>query len=715
MKQIYSILSTKNLIVFISTILSIIVVWNFRDSITESIFPGKSFSGRSLQFQLLFFVIYFLFSELIIYNILMFLFPGYLFAKLQQNHEVIKASGKINFTITPDESKKNISPETFLSNFIFSFISVFTLLILEWVFIISKESFMDDMAILEKIAILFQSIWIIFVISSFMLMVIWFFTRLFKDSKVTTFLSIIMIMVPGLIFTISAMLVFDNFTYIILGKGIVNTNKIFPIIYALGFVLFFNKTTLIIKKYTYRRDSYQKVYYSIFGVLFGLSTLSAISGIFHQVNLSDSFSGFVPQNQPNILLIGADGLNADHVPVYGYHRNTTPFLNSIVNEVLISENNFSNAGSSAGSVVSIFTSKPPFSTRVLNLPDALRGTDAYEHLPGLLNDSGYYNVEITYMRYVDAYLSNVRNGFDRVNGKEVNSNLFSQLFGKIYPVESQYFLDVVLERVSDRLLHIFMIRKMPNPYLEIHTPNSSLDYQYRIPELMKLAKSSDEPFFFHVHLLGTHGPFYHLRSRNFSGDQVQTQKWETDFYDDAILEFDMYIKDLYKLLQETGRLENTIIIIYSDHPQSRDTTERIPLIIRFPNGDFSGRIKENTQNMDISPTILTYLGIPQPRWMEGESMIGTKINNHRIVYSATWRKPKEENQNKRVYKQFGSFRAISCDSYVEFSAISKKWSWGKIAGHTSPCSDNEFITYEMLQDELINRIRKDGFPTEIME
>jgi hypothetical protein len=319
------------------------------------------------------------------------------------------------------------------------------------------------------------------------------------------------------------------------------------------------------------------------------------------------------------------------------------------------------------------------------------------------------------MRYVDAYLTNVRNGFDRVNGKEVNSNLFSKLFGKIYPVESQYFLDVVLERVSDRLFHIFMIRKMPNPYLEIHTPNSSLDYQYRNPELMEMTKSSDEPFFFHVHLLGTHGPFYHLQTRTYSGDREQIEKWEADFYDDAILEFDMYIRDLYLVLQETGRLENTIIIIYSDHPQSRDTTERIPLIMRFPYGEYSGRIKENTQNLDISPTVLTYLGIPKPDWMEGKSLLSPMIDMNRFIYSATWRRPKEENQHKRIYKQFGSFRAIACDTYVEFSATTKKWSYGKIQGHTTPCFENNPFTKEMLEEKLIQRIQLDGFPTDLME
>ncbi len=30
--------------------------------------------------------------------------------------------------------------------------------------------------------------------------------------------------------------------------------------------------------------------------------------------------------KPNIILIGIDSLRADHMGVYGYHRNTTPHI-----------------------------------------------------------------------------------------------------------------------------------------------------------------------------------------------------------------------------------------------------------------------------------------------------------------------------------------------------------------------------------------------------
>ena len=178
-------------------------------------------------------------------------------------------------------------------------------------------------------------------------------------------------------------------------------------------------------------------------------------------------------------------MTADEMSIYGYSRNTTPFINSIVDQALIAEANFPQTGSSLGSLISIFTSKLPTRTGVVNMPDALIGDDSNEHLPGLLKDLGYTNVDITFDLYSNVTLANVRNGFDRINGVDVNTNPLVIRMGKILPVNSEYNIELLSKRITDRLQHILFIRIMTNPFEEVTMQPGRKDATSRIPELMR--------------------------------------------------------------------------------------------------------------------------------------------------------------------------------------------------------------------------------------
>ena len=57
--------------------------------------------------------------------------------------------------------------------------------------------------------------------------------------------------------------------------------------------------------------------------------------------------------RPNILLLGSDGLNADRTSLFGYERDTTPFLVRFAREALVFENAFPNGASTASSTISL--------------------------------------------------------------------------------------------------------------------------------------------------------------------------------------------------------------------------------------------------------------------------------------------------------------------------------------------------------------------------
>jgi hypothetical protein len=511
--------------------------------------------------------------------------------------------------------------------------------------------------------------------------------------------------------------VFDNFTYNILGIGIVDSHSIFRASYGLAFFLFINKTFCKIKFPDNQKPLSPKwKFFAVMAItLFTVGTISTIAGIVTKTSRLAEQSSVPPVRTPNIILIGSDGVTANEMSIYGYSRNTTPFINSISGQALIAEANFPQTGSSLGSLISIFTSKLPTRTGVVNMPDALIGDDSNEHLPGLLKDIGYTNVDITFDLYSNVTLANVRNGFDRINGVDVNTNPLVIRLGKILPVNSEYNVELLSKRIMDRLQHILFIRIMTNPFEEVTMQPGRKDATSRIPELMSYIQNGNEPYFIHVHLLGTHGPMYKTSSTTFSQGRKQKKDFDIDFYDDAIVDFDTYIHDLVTTLEESGKLNNTVVIIYSDHPRARAAYQHTPLLFWFPNDQYAGQITSNTQNMDIAPTILDYLGEPVPNWMEGESLLKGDPSPERPIYSVLWKDPKKNKLPNQTLLKFGDLRMIICNQFVEFSSEDMEWHSGEVMDKSSAClSDTQFTTEEM-KDILLERLQQDGVDTTLME
>jgi len=119
-----------------------------------------------------------------------------------------------------------------------------------------------------------------------------------------------------------------------------------------------------------------------------LLILAILVPLIHQTNKKNVFWGNQTENAntelPNFFLITADGLNADHMSIYGYERKTTPFLDRWENQSSLVENGFTNSAKTTGSLISTITGKYPSDTRVLFPPDVLKNENSYQHLPQIL-------------------------------------------------------------------------------------------------------------------------------------------------------------------------------------------------------------------------------------------------------------------------------------------------------------------------------------------
>ncbi len=603
-----------------------------------------------------------------------------------------------------------------------SFLASFAYIASEWLFLVTKPSSINALPVFEKIAIPIFSAALMSVIAALFQFIFWAIARPFRESK---WANVLQLLIPAGILSATALLLIDNFTYTTLSFGIITSQGLTRFLYGLGFLLliaFFVKDLIKLSHFLIESRSRKKLVSVpfVFAVMLAIVIIVLATSARNKqsINPTSSQAG----NLKNVVLITADGLNAEQMSVYGFEKETTPFLDSIASRTLIAQNNFSNSGSTTGSLTSILTGKYPTTTRVLSRPDILRGEDSYQSLPAILKSLGYYSAQYSFGYYADAYAINFKNAFDFANGRTSQSNSLFGLQNLPIPSNYEYFLYELQNRLLPRLKHIFFIKTMENEFQQVNDlAKFSKVYvdREKIYHVIDALSSAEQPVFLHVHWMKTHGQYFNPRNRVFSeGLDLENQEpWSLPFYEDAILDFDEDLGFLYQELEKLGVLEDTLIIIGSDHASQFVTTRRIPLIFLFPEAQNSQLLTADTQNLDIAPTILDYLGIGIPTWMEGSSLlagnppyrpiIGVQNSNIIEVEEQGWLM--DETFNTPPFYQFDLIGVQNCGLWTQLNLENLAWSTQEISSYQPICDANEQLSANQIRQTIIERLKKDGF------
>lgn len=600
---------------------------------------------------------------------------------------------------------------------------------MEWLFQITKPSFMDDMQLWAKVKILLISG--LFV--TLLIMIFWFVLFLLQMTISKRFP-----LWHHLIFQISAasiwsclfLILIDNFTYTVLRIGILSVGTLCRVLYAVIFltVFLYLLKRLSVSNRSVAKDKTDKICKFTAGILVIISFVMA-GFVYRSGSLENDPTGIGMQasRRPNVILLSTDGLNASHMSVYGYERDTTPFITELAKNSLISRNHFTNSSATTGSITSVLTGKNPLTTHVLKPAQALMGLNMYQHLPWFMKVNGYQTISIGIPYYVDVNVINFKNAFDEVNQRNNTSEKLISNFSSSGYDSEMYFLVSIFERINDRLRQIFFIKSQQSKNLKIPNFNQltgsaddeQLDYLFQRMDTIFRMK---QPLFVQIHLLGTHGEVFNPSDRVFSKDLSQNEEWMTDFYDDAILNFDHQTEKIVEYLKENGEFDNTLLVIYSDHGQHWTTTDKLPLIIHFPEDAYQGILTANTQNVDIAPTILDYMQIPIPSWMEGNSLI-QPLDPVRLIVAplhkggelVSEKELEQQNQNStKIDKPNDLFRLltiIQCQNWYLFDLDEQKLvKEGVFEDHSCPCSVEEMDSLLDIEKKLGKILTLHGYP-----
>lgn len=613
--------------------------------------------------------------------------------------------------------------------FVFTSAAAYWLVFMEWLFSATGASFMDRMSLGQKLEVFLLSGLMLTCLSLLLLTIVLALALSLRAVRLSWVAFLIAELAPTALLVMMIVLMADNFTYVIFRFGIITSTGFLRIIYGILVGVIFGSIYLQRLK-SWKLDSDNKKstvnFRLLSGITMGLFGISLVVAflrfdpVFPAAALANQPEATAP-DRPNIILIGSDGLTAKNMSIYGYERDTTPTIRELGSTSLLAENAFSNSGNTLGSIVSIFTSKLPTQTGVMYPPDILQGPDALEHLPGILSRAGYRTIQFGVPYYVDAYTMNVQDGFDMVNQRSIYKDPLVSAWRNAGYDLSAYFIYKLEEKLTNRFLHAYYLDTISNPFSVVTQPASFLEDRQKVDQLLTLLNRKDTPLFVHVHLMGTHGPKFNIAEGKYSQGQEQSEDWMVDFYDDAILSIDRYVGEIIDYLKRSGQYDNTILIIYTDHTIRFGIRDRIPMILHFPEDRYAGTITSNVQNLDIAPTILDYLGLAVPDWMNGSSLLSANPGNDRLIFSARLNESKivqseqgwglDVGRLRPPFYQFQAIQVVACERWYELDLWTQAMDSGTIEQHTAPCAESDLPGKEESIQSIIQMLSSQGYDT----
>jgi arylsulfatase A-like enzyme len=220
-------------------------------------------------------------------------------------------------------------------------------------------------------------------------------------------------------------------------------------------------------------------------------------------------------------------------------------------------------------------------------------------------------------------------------------------------------------------------------------------------------------------MMGTHGEKFRPSKRVYSTEEDYETLWHIGSYDDAIMDFDRHVEETYQLLEDSGLLESTVLIISSDHGFQHRVLDRLPLLMRLPGTSSTGSIGGNTQRLDIAPTVLDIIGIRPPGWMEGRSLLDSDDSNliNRLIFANGSQADKAAEDDRWSVRNpqppwysLGRQYLIKCDQGFKLLLNTMELSTMRIAGSTLDC--DETLSDSEAREIMLGHLREKGYSWE---
>ncbi|MGD8403652.1 MAG: sulfatase-like hydrolase/transferase [Anaerolineales bacterium] len=407
------------------------------------------------------------------------------------------------------------------------------------------------------------------------------------------------------------------------------------------------------KKLITRRD-----FLKLAGLLpLGIATSSCMSSLpVHQT-----------ENSQNILIIVFDAFSAYHISLYGYQRETTPNISRLAERAIVYHNHYAGGNYTTPGTASLLTGTLPWTHRAFQQGGPVDESFVHKNIFSAFQN--HYRVAYSHNLWVYTFLNQFKRALDQYIPLEEyllgRDNFIPNLF--------RYDADIatvawnrIIQNYDDGYAYSLFLSDL---YKEEEFGSSAKSAQYKelyprgvpktqhfpflleqaIDSIGELLSNLRQPFLGYFHFWPPHDPYNTHRDffHRFQNDGYKPVPKPLDIfhegefsadiksveYDEFILYLDQEFGNFYDHLAAEGLVDNTWIILTSDHgelfergvighstPLLYEPVIRIPLMIFEPGRNTRLDIHTPTSAIDILPTLLHVTGQPLAEWAEGVVM-----------------------------------------------------------------------------------------------
>lgn len=372
--------------------------------------------------------------------------------------------------------------------------------------------------------------------------------------------------------------------------------------------------------------------------------------------------------EPNVLILLFDTLSAKHMSLHGYGRKATPNLTRFAEQATVYHAHYAGGNWTVPGTASLLTGTYPWSNRAFHSSGTVVAKYERQNLFQAFAGGVYHRIAYTHNVMADLFLHQFRRDLDMyldpgefclIDGQM--EHLFPQDAEIAYRSFEELLLPSVHGRSGSLLLGPAESAWMLARRLVLEKKYAHL-YPRGIPRMCDLffvledaidgiktvTNRAPQPFLAYFHLLPPHSPYYPRREFvDMFDDGWQPPTKEAHFfsgghsdkylneqrrnYDEFLAYTDTEFGRLYDFLAQTGMLDNTYVVVTSDHgelfergiyghggPTLYDPMIRIPLLISRPGQQQREDVYAPTSCVDLLPTLLHVTGQSVPDWCEGE-------------------------------------------------------------------------------------------------
>ncbi len=473
-------------------------------------------------------------------------------------------------------------------------------------------------------------------------------------------------------------------------------------------------------------------------------------------------------NRPNIIILVFDTMSARNLSLYGYPRETTPNLRKFADRATVYHSHISGASFTTPGTASILMGMYPWKHRAINqaglIKRELLGSNIFRAV-----GNGYYRLGFAQNLAADLLLGQ----FDQDMEWHIPLTAYSMRGDTLVGDKFKNDSTLALSAYEDFLLDLKIDPGLPGSLLMgLGYKSYFLDredvYRYDYPDYplgLPIRKDislsflnetvydglraeienmwqNQRPFFAYLHLWSPHEPYRPRKDylKLFQGDgynpvdkpkaplgggvPAKELRQLRNNYDRYIANVDGEIGRLLRALDEKGVLENSYVVLTSDHgqlfergvhghisPYLYDPGVRIPLLISRPGQSKREDVYSLTSSADLLPTLLHFAGREIPADCEGQLLPGLdgEENDERSVFSVEAKLdsafgPLKKQATFTMYK--GDYKLIYYTGYPGSEDFFELYNLREDIEELRDLTALDQVTFKRYKDELLDAVEK---------